>query len=185
MTNSISTSEENPPEEAFSGDMDAMDLEPKEDLDRASSYAAKSGMLICGRLGFGTQSTVFMTDRQSAIKVLKREIHYARERDVYLRLKQQQITKVGQFSVPRFLGCDHELWIVEMTVVKPPYVLDFASARLDQPQDFSSEVLADWAAAKEEEFGDAWGEVRAVVWAFEEFGIYLTDVRPANICVRV
>jgi hypothetical protein len=40
-----------------------------------------------------------------------------------------------------------------MTIVKQPFVLDFAGANLDETPDFSDEVMADGFAEKEEQFG--------------------------------
>jgi hypothetical protein len=68
-----------------------------------------------------------------------------------------------------------------MSVVKPPYVLDFASAYLDARPDFSPEVLADRAAENAELFGQRWPEVELIIAAFERYGIYLVDVHPGNI----
>ena len=48
--------------------------------------------------------------------------------------------------VPRLLQFDDDLWVIEMTIVSRPFVLDFAGAYLDMPPDFSDEVMADWHA---------------------------------------
>lgn len=93
-------------------------------------------MEIGHRLGFGWDGTVFATDRQSAIKVFQHERLYQRERDVYLRLQARQVTKILEFKVPRLMSFDNDLWVVEMTIVSPPFVLDFAGAYLDQKPDY-------------------------------------------------
>lgn len=180
---SISTSEEYPPPEGSFGS-DAMSFSPKDTKERASAYTQCRGISICDRLGFGTQGTVFLTDRQSAIKVLDRELHYLRERDVYLRLREYAVKDVQGLSVPQLIDYDDALWVVEMTTVTPPYVIDFASAYLDTPPDYPEEVLADWHTEKKEQFGEDWPRIRSVVYAFDRYGIYLADVGPANICLR-
>jgi hypothetical protein len=38
------------------------------------------------------------------------------------------------------LGYDAELWVLEMTVVQQPFVLDFAEVRLDFPLEFPDDV---------------------------------------------
>jgi len=76
---------------------------------------------------------------------------------------------------------DDALWVIEMTIVDRPFVLDFAGAYLDQPPDFSEEVLADWRTEKEEQFGPRWAEVQAILGFLEEFGVFMVDVTPGNI----
>jgi hypothetical protein len=52
---------------------------------------------------------------------------------------------------------------------------------LDQPPDFSEEVLQQWEDEKMEIFGGNWPEVTRVLAALQTFGIYLSDVNPGNI----
>lgn len=68
-----------------------------------------------------------------------------------------------------------------MTIVTPPFVLDFAGAWLDVQPEFSEDIWAQWEAEKQEQFGSRWGEARAVLSALEEFDIYVLDVSPRNI----
>lgn len=125
--------------------------------------------------------TVFQTSRQSAVKILKWKELYERERDAYIRLRERAVHMVCDCNVPILLGFDDELWAVEMSIVSPPYVLDFAGAFVDQRREFPQEVLDEWAASKREQFGDQWPHVRRIVFAFEQLGIYLGDVNPNNI----
>lgn len=124
---------------------------------------------------------MFATDRQSAIKVCHHERLFQRERDVYLRLQSRRVTKILEFKVPRLIGFDNDLWVVEMTIVSPPFVLDFAGAYLDQKPDYPPEVLADWLEEKAEQFGERWQKVQAIMWAFSKLGVHLADVKPGNI----
>lgn len=73
---------------------------------------------------------------QSAIKVHERETDYGRERDVYIRLGLNGVTDIRGCEVPELMGFDDSLWVLEMTVVRRPFVLDFAGAFLDQAPDF-------------------------------------------------
>lgn len=118
---------------------------------------------------------------RSAIKVHQREPDYRRERDVYLRLKENELTTIHGCRVPELVHYDDELWIIEMTVVTRPFVLDFAGAFLDKPPDFSEEVLADWRAEKQEQFGPRWSEVEAILRFLQGYGIHMVDVSPSNI----
>lgn len=77
----------------------------------------------------------------SALKLHEAEESYARERDVYRRLAEHRIDQVCGFDIPAMIDCDDELWVLEMTIVKPPFVFDFAGAWLDWRPEFSDEIL--------------------------------------------
>jgi hypothetical protein len=148
---------------------------------RAAQYASRCGCVLEKPLGYGFDGTVFSTNRQSAVKVFKYERLYRRELDVYSRLRHHSVTHLRQFAVPELVGSDDELWIVEMTIVRPPFVLDFAGAYLDRPPDYPHEVMEQWRADKAEQFEDRWPEVQRVMREFAAWGIYLADVKPGNI----
>jgi hypothetical protein len=84
--------------------------------------------------------------------------------------------------VPQLIAFDDELLVIEMTVVQPPFMLDFAGAYLADAPDFSDEVLEQWREEKVEQFGDRWPEVEsAVEWLRAHLGIQLMDIHPWNI----
>jgi len=118
---------------------------------------------------------------KSAIKVHVRERCYCRERDVYKRLMECELTDIRGCAVPEMLHYDDNLWVIEMTIVSRPFVLDFAGAYLDQPPDFSEEVLAEWRAEKQEQFGPRWAEVQAILRFLEGCGVFMEDVNLGNI----
>ncbi len=125
---------------------------------------------------------MFSTSRQSAIKVFRHERLFLRERDVYQRLAERQVVRLLEFDVPQLLAYDEDLWIVEMTIVSPPFALDFAGAYLDQKPDYPEEVMVEWRAEKAEQFGEQnWSRVQTLMWAFSKLGVYLADVKPGNI----
>jgi hypothetical protein len=147
------------------------------------------GLLIQEQLGYGVHGIVFAAKNQTdgerlAVKVHEREKEYGRERDVYLRIGERGVTDICSCHVPELMGFDDELLVIVMSVVKPPYVLDFAGAYLDHRPDFSEEVLADWRAEKAEQFGADWPKVQVILREFEFLGIYIEDISPANICFR-
>jgi hypothetical protein len=107
-----------------------------------------------------SQSTNDPSSKHSAIKAYRREVDYFREVDVYHRLHQKKITQIRGCQVPQLLGHDENWLVIEMTLVTRPFVLDFAGAYLDRAPDFSEEVMADWRADKEEQFGKRWPECR-------------------------
>ena len=50
-----------------------------------------------------------------------------------------------------------------------------------QEPDFSDEVLTDWRADMQEQFGPRWPEVQAILRTFEGYGVFLLDVKPGNV----
>ena len=136
-------------------------------------------------LGFGVHGMVWSTDQQSVLKVHGSErLYYERERDIYLRLREHEVRKMLEFHVPQMWAFDDELMTIEIAIVQPPFVIDFAGAYLDEAPDFSPEVWAEWEAEKREQFGENWSKAKAAVAAFRRFGVYLSDVSPSNIrCV--
>ncbi|MBI3408167.1 MAG: hypothetical protein HY040_07410 [Planctomycetes bacterium] len=153
---------------------------------RADTFATREGLTLGDQLGSGVQGIVFSAKIQAeegrlAIKVHNQGAAYCRERDVYLRLQNLAITNIHRCNVPELVDYDDELWILAMTVVKRPFVLDFGGAHLDRPLDFSDEVWADWRKDKHEQFGSAWPRVEAILRHLEGLGIYVEDVNPGNI----
>jgi len=153
---------------------------------RASEYCRRAGLELGPQLGYGVHGTVFTALGQSgpdgsAVKVHESERFYRRERDVYRRLADEGVHSVLDFRVPRILGCDDDLWVIEMTVVSPPFVLDFAGAYLDEPPDYPEDVLAEWDQEKREQFGERWPTVQAILRRLQGFGVFLADVTPNNI----
>jgi hypothetical protein len=153
---------------------------------RGEAYCQRHGLTAGRQLGFGVHGIVFVAAKQIepapvAVKVHERELYYQRERDVYLRLQARSVTQLCGCEVPHLLRHDDELWVLEMRVVSPPFVLDFAGAYLDHAPDFPEDVLADWQAEKREQFGPRWADVQAILRELESLGIFLIDVSPNNI----
>ena len=150
------------------------------------AYAAERQLQIAEPLGSGKDGIVLvgksqMTPASVAIKGHRFEELYVREKGVYRRLQEQRIYSILGFNVPELLNIDDRLLILEITIVKRPFVLDFAGAHLDARPEFPAEVWADWEAEKREQFEGRWPMVEKVLDAFEEMGIYLLDVSPGNI----
>jgi hypothetical protein len=155
-------------------------------IDRVRQYAASKGLALHELLGAGIHGSVFAAESQrkaghSAVKCHVGEVGYCRERDVYLRLRECDVTTIHGCNVPALIDFDDDLWCIEMTVVCRPFVLDFAGADLDEPTEFSGEVLSDWRTEKEEQFGERWPEVEAILGTLERYGIYMMDVNPGNV----
>jgi hypothetical protein len=157
-------------------------------LHRATEYANQLGaeLLPALRLGFGVHGSVFVCrhkDRpaRTAVKVHERLQSYVRERDAYLRLREANVSRIRGHHIPILLNYHDALWVIEMTIVTRPFVLDFGGAYVDRPPEFSSETLADWRREKQEQFEDRWPEVEEILRELRQFGIYVSDVNPGNI----
>jgi hypothetical protein len=155
-------------------------------IPNAHLYAARRQIEIAEKLGSGKDGIVLVGRDKTkpldlAIKVASRDDLYIREKLAYQRLESRAIIQVLGFNVPQLIGFDDELRVIEMTVVKRPFVLDFAAAYLDVRPEFPEDVWAQWEADKREQFETRWPTVLKILNAFEELGIYLLDVSPANI----
>lgn len=118
------------------------------------------------------------------MKAFARQVSYLSELECYRRLQNQGIRHLGEFDVPRLEGFDDDLMVIEMSIVRPPFLLDFGKVYLDQAPEYWSdpEVVAAWNADKEEIFGpENWMRVRRVIAALRRFGIFYVDPRPSNI----
>jgi len=116
--------------------------------------------------------------------VFEQLVGYANERDTYLRLAEYGITnKLNEFWVPRMIGYDDALMVVEMDLMHdPPFIIDFAKVRIDRPPDFSDDVLDYQDRRGREEFGDEnWTVVQRLLSALVSVQIYYLDPRPHNI----
>lgn len=137
-----------------------------------------------GQLGFGMDGSVYATSCKSAIKVFERHKSYQTERDVYLRLRECGVLMILGHIVPGLHDYSDSLRVIEMDIVQPPYILDFAKAQLDMPPDldFPEHVMAEryehWAGL----FDERWPAVLAIMRELEQrYGIYLLDPNPGNI----
>jgi hypothetical protein len=77
---------------------------------------------------------------------------------VYERLSEKQVDTILSFDIPEPLRFDDEFMAIEMTIVMPPFVVDFASANLDITIEFSDDIWADWEIGRlgEHKAGAIW-----------------------------
>ena len=151
---------------------------------RRDRYVERRRLAIGRPLGHGLNGTVWATSgkRYSAIKVFKWQNSYANERDVYLRLQEDHVVAIHGVAVPQLLDFDDALGVIEMSIVSPPYLPDFADAALDTPPDFPEEVWEERHSHRASAFESSWPRVRAPRDELADWhGIYLTDLRPDNI----
>ena len=149
---------------------------------RASVYGNRHSLRIEQPLGRGKDGIIFQTSLSTAIKVFDRPDMYTRELACYRRLAGHGVEEVQGHVVPGLVASDDELLVIEMEIVRPPYLLDFADAYLDTGPDFSDEVMEQWYEDKQEQFGEHWEEVQLILAELRgRFGIHLLDVNPGNI----
>ena len=155
-------------------------------LEATQIYAAKHRLTLTERLGSGIDGRVWILQStvnpfDTAVKIHRGVATFWREVRCYERLREILILGVNGFVVPRLVRIDADLLAMEMTIVSPPFLLDFASAHLDAPPDFPEEVWDEWRADKREQFGDRWETVDALLDRLKTLGIYLLDPSPSNI----
>lgn len=149
----------------------------------ARQFEQRYEVLLEGRLGSGIHGTVWYTARGTAVKCFDSTGPYERERDAYLLLRAEAVHTILGHSVPQLLLHDDELLVLEMTIVRPPFFLDFAGAYPqgqlpDFPQETWEERYAEW----EGQFGGQWPHVERLLAQFRRLtGMTITDVNPGNI----
>src|SRR2546421_11670861 len=137
-------------------------------------YCSQQHLETIGKLGAGKDGTVYQTRNGVAVKAHERLESYQAERDVYLRLLERGITDVCGLTVPVLLNFDDDLRVLEMQMVSSPYLLDFASAWLDKPPDFSREVINEWHQRLRESFGARFPDIiNALETLAYDAGVYM------------
>jgi hypothetical protein len=155
---------------------------------RASLYAQRRGLELGPRLGDGKDGIIYsslgLPQGPTAVKALARPDLYGRELACYRRLAERGVggaVRVCGHNVPQLLDHDDELFVVEMTIVTRPFVLDFAGAYLDEPPDFPPEVIEERHTHWSEVFESRWPTVQRIMAEFRRYGIHLLDPSPGNI----
>ncbi len=78
---------------------------------------------------------------------------------------------------------DDALLIIEMSLVRPPFLLDFGKVYLDSPPPYwqDREVVEGMHAEGKEIFEHRWPEVLSLLAVLRRYGIYYVDPKPGNI----
>lgn len=158
-------------------------------IEKANAFALRRQLQLGERLGFGLHGIVFAVRREGefaehALKLHRFEEPYAREREVYARLMDAAVREVSGLRVPQLLRWDDEEMALEMTIVKPPFLLDFASGFLDFAPTFSDDIWEDWELRNGEQFGEDWPRAKGILADLRDYGIHMLDPSPNNICFR-
>jgi hypothetical protein len=144
----------------------------------AKLYIAKDQLLK--ELGSGADGFVFPTAIATAIKVFSHKEMFDRELAAYKRLQRHKVISVAGFAVPRLINSHSRLLVIEMTMVEPPFLLDFAQSEIDKEPDFP-EGLEEWWVRVEELFGDRFSIVQSAFYELQRYGIYYYDLAPRNV----
>jgi hypothetical protein len=117
------------------------------------------------------------------VKTFERERCFRDEVECYRRLTARGVESISGFAVPALIDFDDELLIVEITIVRSPFLLDFGKVYLDTPPPYwgDAEIMGHWHAEGRENFGDRWKTVLSLVRLLEGHGIYYVDPKPGNI----
>lgn len=149
----------------------------------ARKYMAVDAVLK--ELGSGAEGFIFATDRATAVKVFQYEEKYRRELAAYRRLLSRGVSEILGFAIPRLVNYRHELLVIEMTMVQPPFLLDFAQAFLDRPMEMEEGQEAEWWERVRDNFGADFEIARDVFFALQrDTGIYYYDLAPRNLRFR-
>jgi hypothetical protein len=136
------------------------------------------------RLGWGISGYVYLSpDLRTAVKIHRRQESFARELEVYRRLRHLRINGLHGLTIPKLRGHRTDLKLIRMDFVSAPYLLDFAGVRFDPP-DFSADTMTSWHASIQEFFGpNAW-IAHAVYESLAQHDLYYMDFRPSNLNLR-
>jgi hypothetical protein len=94
-------------------------------------FCDRHGVTVERQLGLpGQDGSVYESSRLTAIKFFDRRERFERERVVYQTLTQLGIRSTWGHAVPVFLMADGGFLAIEMTIVQPPFLLDFAGGPL-------------------------------------------------------
>ncbi len=157
-------------------------------LPRAELYAKSRGIAVVRQpiLGRGSDGAVWRTNRDTAIKVVTRQDNFAKELTCYRRFKASATRRIGRFAVPLLEGFDEALLVIEMTIVYPPYLLDFGKVHLDSPPPYYGDkrLMRNVYAAWRDKFGKEWKVVASAMDSLRtKHGIYYFDPRRSNVCL--
>jgi hypothetical protein len=153
--------------------------------ERILAYERITGQTLAGHLGTGPgqDGLVMESSMMTAVKFFDRQERFTREAEVYSLRLNKDIRVVAGHNIPRLINIFPSLLVVEMTIVQPPFILDFAGAKLPREVlDFSEEVMDEHYERPRELFDGRWNEALLVVEMFRRAtGYTLLDIHPGNI----
>ncbi len=131
------------------------------------------------------EGSVWVSQKDSAIKIIRNRKNYVDELEAYKRLQSAGVRQLCGFAVPWLLGSDDELQAIEMEIVQKPYLLDFGKVYFDGEQlhIYDPRDLQQDRNRSQSLYSTAdWSRVAMALHVLEsQFGIYYADARPSNI----
>ncbi|MFN9421422.1 MAG: hypothetical protein ACK578_28545 [Pirellula sp.] len=149
---------------------------------QAKNFGHSRGILIDfgNPLGIGQEGIVWKTNRETAVKVFDRIGYFDRDVACYLKLKESDVYEIAGFTVPRLIDFDSEFHVVEMSIVAPPYLLDFGKSWMSRPN-YTAEQWEEYEDEKSSLFDGNWELVQSALYALKKYGIWYIDPNPNNI----
>ena len=143
----------------------------------AEEYAKLKSLTTEKVFGYGQEGYILQTNKATAVKAFYYEAHYRHELEIYEYLERWEIRTAAGFHIPELVAHHDQLKVIEITVVSPPFVVDFVGARIDEPFEREDE----WLESTMELFESEWDRVKIAIMVLEDHGIYLSDIHPGNI----
>lgn len=155
---------------------------PSEILARRDEYCQRRQFdVVEEECAWGLDAFLWRSTAGTILKVHRYKDRFGREKRAYNRLAERGLKRIQGFRVPELAQYDDDLAILELSFVRPPYILDFVEVGLDQrPADFRLDD-PDWDAEKGRLFGRRWPDVRRLLEGLMQYGIYYCDVHDQNI----
>ena len=154
-------------------------------LEQAQAYANSRDISLHreGPFGYGMDGTIWRTSRHSVVKSFEREKNFLDELECYQRFAAAGVDAIAGFAVPELLDFDCALMVIEIKIVRPPFLLDFGKVYIDAPPPYwdDAEIMGHWHEEGRENFGDRWKNVLSLIRQLEGHGIYYVDPKPGNI----
>jgi hypothetical protein len=148
-------------------------------------YSQVHDTRFVARLGEGKDGEVFQTDRMTAVKFLTSLEYFHREERAYRILADLGTKEIAGHFCPMLVRSDDTFLAIEMTIVRPPFIVDFVSAYTDDELErlnFTEDVLEEREAFWQERFGERWAKVRQICAEFHQLtGLTLLDLSHNNI----
>jgi hypothetical protein len=117
------------------------------------------------------------------LKLCERDKSFRDEVECYRRLQDQNVRRIQEFAVPRLIDWDDPLMAIEISIVSPPFLLDFGKVYLDSPPPYwnDAEIMSAWHAEGKENFGPRWSQVLSLIGMLQKYGIWYVDPKLGNI----
>lgn len=117
---------------------------------RAQAYVDhnKTALVREDPFGYGMDGTVWQTLRHSVVKVFEHAKNYLDELECYRRLADAGVENLSGFAVPGLIDFHDRLKVIELKIVRPPFLLDFGKVYLDAPPPYWNdlEIMGHWHA---------------------------------------